>query len=90
MINKGRKRIARNQKKTINQYTNNNFLNPSKEPRFYTKVKLSTYKIDLSEISSNEFIYRAQEYFYSDLIYKKYFEIGDLFSLNKNSSYIIL
>ena len=53
MINKGRKRIARNQKKTINQYTNNNFLNPSKEPRFYTKVKLSTYKIDLSEISSN-------------------------------------
>ena len=87
MINKGRKRIARNQKKTINQYTNNNFLNPSKEPRFYTKVKLSTYKIDLSEISSNEFIYRAQEYFYSDLIYKKYFEIGDLFSLNKNSSY---
>ena len=59
----------------------------NREPKFYTKMRLSSYRIDLSEKTQDEFIYLAKEYYYNELIYKKYFENGELFSLNKNSSY---
>ena len=61
--------------------------NQNREPKFYTKMRLSSYRIDLSEKSSEEFIYLATKYYYEELLYKKYFENGELFSLNKNSSY---
>ncbi len=57
------------------------------EPKYYTKVRLEANKISLDELTEKEFISKASEYFYEDLIFKKYFEVGDLFSLNKNSSY---
>ena len=85
MNNKMKRKGNRNQKCQRNQ--NGLIPNQNREPKFYTKVKLSIYKIDLSETSQEEFIYRATEYYYNELIYKKYFEIGELFSLNKNSSY---
>jgi hypothetical protein len=50
-------------------------------------MRLSSYKIDLTQNSPKEFINLATRYFFNDLIYQKYFEIGELFSLNKNSSY---
>ena len=61
--------------------------NQNREPKFYTKMRLSSYRIDLSEKSPEEFIYLATKYYYEELLYKKYFENGELFSLNKNSSY---
>ena len=72
----------RNQKNKYNHITNSN-----REPKYLTKARLPSYNIDLSEKSSEEFIYLATEFFYEELIYKKYFENGELFSLNKNSSY---
>ena len=85
MYNQGRIRQARNQKKQRNQ--NNIIYNQNNEPKFYTKMRLSSYKIDLTQNSPKEFINLATRYFFNDLIYQKYFEIGELFSLNKNSSY---
>ena len=75
-----RRKQNRNQK-------NKNYL--VREPQFYTKTRLSPFKIDLDsyEKSLDKFIYIASEYYYDELIYKKYFESGELFSLNKNSSY---
>ena len=60
-----------------------------REPQFYTKTRLSPFKIDLDsyEKSLDKFIYIASEYYYDELIYKKYFEIRKLFSLNKKSTY---
>ena len=85
MYNKSRLKAVRNHKnkKSPSNYT----INQNKEPQFYTKMKFSAFKIDLTEASPEEFIYRASDYYYNDLIYKKYFEKGELFSLNKNSSY---
>ena len=85
MFNQGRIRQARNQKKQRNQ--NNIIYNQNNEPKFYTKMRLSSYKIDLTQNSPKEFINLATRYFFNDLIYQKYFETGELFSLNKNSSY---
>ena len=58
-----------------------------KEPNYISKYRIDSYKLELEELSEKEFIYKASEYFFGDLIYKKYFEVGELFSLNKNSSY---
>ena len=85
MINKGKRKQQKNQK---NQKNPRNIINcKSNEPKFYTKMKLCNYKINLAETSLEDFNYLAKKYFYQDLIYNKYFEIGELFSLNKNSSY---
>lgn len=72
MYNKSRLKAVRNHKnkKSPSNYT----INQNKEPQFYTKMKFSTFKIDLTEASPEEFIYRASDYYYNDLIYKKYFE----------------
>ena len=85
MINKGKRKQQKNQR---NQKNPRNIINcKSNEPKFYTKMKLCNYKINLAETSLEDFNYLAKKYFYQDLIYNKYFEIGELFSLNKNSSY---
>ena len=80
MLNKASRKPFKNQK-------NQNIYNQNKEPKYYTKLKFYSYKIDLTENSPEEFIYFAKKYYYDDLIYRKYFEIGELFSFNKNSSY---
>ena len=85
MFNKGKIKPSQNQKFRRNQ--NNLIYNQNKEPKFYTKMRLSTYKIDLTQNSPKKFNYLASKYFYEDLIFRQYFEIGELFSLNKNSSY---
>ena len=85
MYNQGRIKPTRNQKKQ--RIKNNLINNQNNEPKFYTKLRLSSYKIDLEQNSPKEFINLATQYFYNDLIYRKYFETGELFSLNKNSSY---
>ena len=85
MYNQGRIKPTRNQKKQ--RIKNNLIYNQNNEPKFYTKLRLSSYKIDLEQNSPKEFINLANQYFYNDLIYRKYFETGELFSLNKNSSY---
>ena len=77
MYNKERKK---RQKNTV-------IIPQKREPKYYTKFRIETAKIDLEELTEKEFISKASEYFYEELIYKKYFETGELFSLNKNSSY---
>ena len=85
MLSKAQRKPLRNKK---NPHIPNNYLyNKKKESKFYTKMKIYSYKIDLTRTPPDEFIYLAKKYYYDDLIYSKYFEIGELFSLNKNSSY---
>ena len=57
------------------------------EPNYISKYKIDSYKLNLEELSEKEFVYKASEYFFNDLIYKKYFQVGELFTLNRNSSY---
>ena len=54
MYNKSRLKAVRNHKnkKSPSNYT----INQNKEPQFYTKMKFSTFKIDLTEASPEEFI----------------------------------
>ena len=85
MFNKGKIKPSQNQK--FQRNPNNLIYNQNKEPKFYTKMRLSNYKIDLTQNSHQKFNYLATKYFYEDLIYRQFFEIGELFSLNKNSSY---
>ena len=77
MINKGKRKTTRVSK----------FVTQSKEQKYYTKYKIDTNKIVLSELSEKEFIKKAKEYYYDELIFRQYFETGNLFSINKNSSY---
>ena len=58
-----------------------------KEPNYISKYRIDSFKLNLEELTEKEFVYKASEYFFHDLIYKKYFEVGELFTLNRNSSY---
>ena len=85
MIIKGKKKPQRNQK---NQRNPGNFINcNNNEPKFLTKMRLYSYKINLAETSVEKFNLLAQKFFFENLIYEKFFATGELFSLNKNSSY---
>ena len=77
MINKGKRKNNKVSK----------FITQSKEQKYYTKYKIDTNKIVLSELSEKEFINKANEYFFEELIFRQYFQTGNLFSINKNSSY---
>ena len=50
-------------------------------------MRLYSYKINLAETSVEKFNLLAQKFFFENLIYEKFFATGELFSLNKNSSY---
>jgi uncharacterized Fe-S center protein len=63
------------------------FFIPQKEKNIISKYKINSVKIHLAELSEKEFISKASEFYFDDLIYKQYFEEGELFSLNKTSSY---
>ena len=77
-LNSKGKRQSNNQQK---------FFIPQKEKNFISKYKINCVKIQLAELSEKEFISKASEFYFDDLIYKQYFEEGELFSLNKTSSY---
>jgi hypothetical protein len=77
MINKGKRKNNRVSK----------FITQSKEQKYYTKYKIDTNKIVLSELSEKEFINKVNEYYFEELIFRQYFQTGNLFSINKNSSY---
>ena len=73
MINKGKRKNNKVSK----------FITQSKEQKYYTKYKIDTNKIVLSELSEKEFINKANEYFFEELIFRQYFQTGNLFSINK-------
>ena len=77
MINKGKRKNNRVSK----------FITQNKEQKYYTKYKIDTNKIVLSELSEKEFINKVNEYYFEELIFRQYFQTGNLFSINKNSSY---
>ena len=85
-MEKGKHKIY-NKKEVRNNYKNTRIAIQNNEPNYISKFKSDSHKIELAELSEKEFIFEASEFFYGDLIYKKYFEAGELFSLNKNSSY---
>ena len=76
-----------NNKRKRNNNKQSKFAIQQYEQNFISKHIIDSYKIQLAEMSQKEFISKATNFFFGDLIYKKYFEVGELFSLNKNSSY---
>ena len=72
-----------------NKKTSKNFQSiiPHNIQSYISKNRVSSYPLDLTKLSEQEFIKNATKYFFDDIIYKNYFSIGELFTLNKNSSY---
>ena len=68
-LNSKGKRQSNNQQK---------FFIPQKEKNFISKYKINCVKIQLAELSEKEFISKASEFYFDDLIYKQYFEEGEL------------
>ena len=60
---------------------------PSYDKIPISKNRIDSFKLDLTHLSERDFIYNATKYFFDDIIYKKCFLTGELFSLNKSSSY---